>query len=108
MRLAQGCCVPLIVLSVALSGCAMQARTEKLPLPACPPEFVELARGWIGDEAQDFKRPIPWDIHKKDGTVDKLRVWMMTVDDRRALELWVVKLITCAKARGAVIESYNE
>jgi hypothetical protein len=101
------CCVPLIVLSVVLSGCVTVPKGEKLPVPPCPPEFVELARGWIGDEAQHFKAPIPWEIHHKDGKVDTLRVWAMTVEDRRALELWVVKLLTCAKARGAVIEEFN-
>ena len=102
------CCVPLIVLSAVLSGCVTVPKGEKLPLPACPPEFVELARGWIGDEAQHFKAPIPWEIHHKDGKVDKLRVWAMTVEDRRALELWVVKLLTCAKARGVVINEANK
>ncbi len=98
---------PLIVLSVVLSGCATVPKGEKLPLPACPPEFVELARGWIGDEAQNFRAPIPWEIHHKDGRVDKLRIWAMTVEDRHALEIWVVKLLTCAKARGGVIEEFN-
>ena len=94
-------------LLLLLSGCPRTARVERLPIPECPGDYAELVKGWIGDEAQDFKRPIQWEIHHKDGKVENLRVWVITVDDRRALELWVVKLLTCAKARGAVIQEVN-
>jgi hypothetical protein len=94
-------------LLLLLSGCPRTARIERLPLPECPKDYAELSKGWIGDEVRGFKLPIPWEIHDKDGNVEKLRVWAITVEDRRALELWAVKLLTCAKARGAVIEEVN-
>jgi hypothetical protein len=92
---------------VLVAGCVRAVTMERLPLPECPKDYAELVKGWIGDEAQGFQRPLSWEIHRKDGKVEKLRVWMITVEDRRALELWVVKLLTCAKARGAVIQEVN-
>jgi len=101
-------CVLPIVLSVVLSSCATTARMTDLPLPACPADKIELTHGWIGDEAQGFRKPINWEIHAAEGKVLTLRVWVITVEDRRILERWIADLLTCAEARGAVIQEANK
>ena len=80
------------------SGCAALgrggSRSAALPIPVCPPEEVELTLGWIG----------PGFIPTNEGP---LHVFAMAVVDRAQLEAWVNEWMSCAKARGIVIEEAN-
>ena len=80
------------------SGCAALgrggSRSAALPIPVCPPEEVELSTGWLG----------PGFISTNEGP---LHVFVMAVQDRVQFEAWVNEWMSCAKARGIVIEEAN-
>ena len=80
------------------SGCAAigrgGSRSASLPLPACPPEEVELTLGWLG----------PGFIPTNEGP---LHAFAMAVQDRVRYEAWTDEWMSCAKARGIVIEEAN-
>ena len=80
------------------SGCAALgrggSRSAALPIPACPPEEVDLSTGWLG----------PGFVPTNEGP---LHVFVMAVPDRAQFEAWVDGWVSCAKARGIVIEEAN-
>lgn len=85
---------------ILTSGCAGSvlgggSRTAKLPLPACPPEQVQLKYGWSRPQTY----PLP--------SGEALIVYMLESQDRESYLRWVDGWVQCARAARIVIEEAN-
>ena len=80
----------IAIILVLTSGCASLegGSLSKLPIPVCPPEEVALEYGFVEGPT-----------HAAVG-----QVLLMTMSDSLILDEWTRGWVTCAKARGAVLE----